>query len=185
MSIKHLARRGLTCRHLKVKPQISGEGGISPFKCPEIQIDTASEDFNLNLNKCSSQASLNQSRLSNYEINSCKASEMKQKKRVLMQEIIFGLETRRGTGYSQIKQVQEQLENLNKEAEEIQRREKLTGWDNQSQVGDYLNLQNMSRAVKVSPRRTMSSRGTRNPKLNRDLPKTSDSLNILESYGSL
>lgn len=185
MSIKHLAQRGLTCRHLKVKPQISGGGGLSPFKCPEIEIDKVSEDFTFNLNKCSSQASLNQSRLSNYEIHSCKASEMKQKKRVLMQEIVFGLETRRGTGYSQIKQVQEQLENLNKEADEIQRREKLTGWENQSQVGDYLNLKDMTRVVKVSPRRTMSTRGTRNPKLNRDLPKTSDSLNVLESYGSL
>jgi hypothetical protein len=34
---------------------------------------------------------------------------MQNKKRVIMQEIIYGLESKRGTGYSQIRQVQEDL----------------------------------------------------------------------------
>ena len=81
MSIKQLARRGLTLRHLKMEKKQTSTGGLSPFKGPEIQVDTVSDDFNFNLKKCSSQASfdrqLNQSWLSNCEIQSCRASEMK------------------------------------------------------------------------------------------------------------
>ena len=66
-----------------------------------------------------------------------------------MQEIICGLESKRGTGYSQLKQIQDDLEQCEKKSilnENDLAREKLTGWDEKT---EHLNLQNLTRSINL------------------------------------